>query len=135
VQVALEEYQEALERLRKGIPNVVPRGTKINNDSVSVEAGRKKGSIKKSRPQFAKLIADIETAAEAQTRTPQQELLAKLAKHKEEAKRYRELYEAALAREQSLVAEVFTLKLKLAELTGQNVIPIHQARSVGEMAS
>ncbi|OWJ56051.1 hypothetical protein [Paraburkholderia caledonica] len=133
--MALEEYQEALERLIKGIPKVVPKSTKINNDSVSLEAGRKKGCIKKSRPQFAKLIADIEAAAKEQKRTPQHELDEKLAKHKGDAKSYRELYESALAREQSLVAEVFTLKLKLAELTGQMVIPIHQARSVGKMAS
>jgi hypothetical protein len=48
----LSEYFEALERLTKGRPVNVPKGSKITNDSVSLEAGRKKGTIKKSRPIF-----------------------------------------------------------------------------------
>ncbi|MEX3859442.1 hypothetical protein AB3X94_36225 [Paraburkholderia sp. BR10923] len=127
--MARDRYEEALERLRRGVPKVVPKGTKISNDSVSMEAGCKKGSIKRSRPQFAALIADIKAAAEEQKRTPQQEIQGKLARHKEETEKYRELYEAALAREQSLVAEIFTLKRKLAELTGADVIPLRQTRT------
>ena len=38
----LKDYFEALERLKKGKPTNVPKGTRITNDSVSLEAGRKK---------------------------------------------------------------------------------------------
>ncbi len=43
----LQDYFDALERLKTGKPVNVPKGTKITNDSVSLEAGRKKGTIKK----------------------------------------------------------------------------------------
>ena len=41
----IEEYFKALERLKKNKPLNVPIGTKITNDAVSLEAGRKKGTI------------------------------------------------------------------------------------------
>ena len=39
----LQDYFDALDRLKNGKPINVPKGTKITNDSVSLEAGRKKG--------------------------------------------------------------------------------------------
>lgn len=51
-----DKYLEALERLKA-------RGEPINNDAVAKEAGSGKGSIKKSRPGHAALIAAIERAA------------------------------------------------------------------------
>jgi hypothetical protein len=64
---SLDEYFAALARLQEGTTQIVKKGTKITNDSVSLEAGRGKGSIKKSRPQFAALIAAIEIAATEQS--------------------------------------------------------------------
>ena len=54
---ALNDYYAALERLKANKPEVLPKGSAINNDTVALEAGRKRGSIKKSRhatavPQF-----------------------------------------------------------------------------------
>lgn len=62
----LDDYFAALERLKKGTSKKVPKGTRITNDAVALEAGRGKGSIKKSRLVFADLIAAIEEAARAQ---------------------------------------------------------------------
>ncbi len=59
---ALEEYFSALNRLLKNEPLIVPRGSKINKDTVALEAGRKRGSIKASRKSFEQLIAAIESA-------------------------------------------------------------------------
>lgn len=59
----MKEYFEALTRLREGTSTIVPKGTKITKDAVSLEAGRGKGSIKKSRIQFAELIKCIDEAA------------------------------------------------------------------------
>ena len=42
---ALNEYYATLERLKVN----KPKGSAINNDMVALEAGRKRGSIKKSR--------------------------------------------------------------------------------------
>lgn len=55
----VDKYFEALERLKS-------RKEPINNDAVAKEAGSGKGSIKKSRPGYAALIAAIEQAAQEQ---------------------------------------------------------------------
>jgi hypothetical protein len=64
----LKDYFEALERLKREKPVNVPKGTKITNDSVSLEAGRKKGTIKRSRPIFSELIEAIDAAAKAEAK-------------------------------------------------------------------
>lgn len=61
----ITEYRAALQRLIAGNPTIVPKESKINNDSVALEAGRKRGSIKKSRGEFLTLIREIREAAEA----------------------------------------------------------------------
>ena len=60
----LQEYFEALERLKSNNPINVLKNSKINNDSVALEAGRKRGSIKKSREIFAELIEAINNASQ-----------------------------------------------------------------------
>ena len=120
---AIVEYFEALERLKVGKPNRVPKNTRITNDSVSLEAGRGKGSIKKSRPAFAALIEAIDAAAtiQAQLEPDGDDRVEKL---RTSALRYREELESALAREVSLLLEVYNLKKELAALTGGNVLPL-----------
>lgn len=102
----LKDYFEALERLKNGKPVNVPKGTKITNDSVSLEAGRKKGTIKKSRPVFIDLINAINAAAATDIKQTD-ELRMRLDQAKAEASKYRTLWEEALAREVSLVKEIW----------------------------
>lgn len=102
----LKDYFDALERLKRGKAVNVPKGTKITNDSVSLEAGRKKGTIKRSRPVFSDLIEAIDNAAKAESR-PRDEMRERLDQAKAEAARYRVLWEEALAREVSLVKELW----------------------------
>ncbi len=117
------EYFDALERLKAGQPTRVQPGTPINNDSVSLEAGRKVGSIKRGRDVFADLIVaiDLAKAEQSKGKTKAQD---KLDAAKQEADRYREAWEAGLARELCLIREVRKLKEQLAALTGGNVLPI-----------
>jgi|SRR5476649_2769354 len=117
----LDEYFDALARLKSNCPVHVPKGTKITNDAVSLEAGRSKGSIKKSRPLFADLIAAIDTAAAVQAE-PGVVDQAKIAKSKAKVAHYRGLYEEAIAREVSLLKENFELKRELQRLGGKKVV-------------
>lgn len=117
---ALSDYFAALERLRR-------RKAKINNDTVAIEAGRKKGSIKKSRPQYATLIAAIDAANEEVRRT-QNDAGDRLDRARETSKTLQSQLDAALARELSLLKEVFELRKELAQLTGGNVVPIRELR-------
>lgn len=121
----LTEYFEALERLKANKPVRVGKGIRITNDSVALEAGRGKGSIKKSRTVFADLIQAIDEAAAAQTQWATTDKV-KLDKAKETTAKYREQLDAALAREVSLLYEVYTLKKQIAALTGSSVIPIRK---------
>jgi len=60
---AMDEYRAALQRLIDDTPQILARGGKINNDTVALEAGRTRGSIKKSRSEFSRLIDEIKAAA------------------------------------------------------------------------
>lgn len=119
----LVDYFASLDRLQKGRPDIMPKGTKITNDAVALEAGRKKGSIKKSRPVFADLIRAIDEAAAEQAH-PKNEQKERLNKAKSSTDHYRRALEAALGREISLLYELFETKKKLAKLTGGKVVPI-----------
>ncbi|WP_043589208.1 hypothetical protein [Chromobacterium haemolyticum] len=123
----LADYFEALDRLKAGRPLNVSSGTKITNDAVSLEAGRGKGSIKKSRPIFADLIQAIDDAAMEQSKGSNQQK-EKLDKAKHSADQYRIELEAALAREISLLYELYEVKKQLAQLTGTNTLPLRPAK-------
>jgi hypothetical protein len=116
-------YYAALGRLKTGKPLVVSKGTRITNDAVSLEAGRRRGAIKKSRPAFADLIRAIDEAA-AEQAAPGKKVMGDLIRSKEDAAGYRSDWEAALARELSLLKEVYELRQHLAQLTGEKVVPI-----------
>lgn len=125
----LSDYFEALERLKKGRPINVPKGTTITNDSVSLEAGRKKGTIKKSRPIFHGLIDAIDAAKSRDK--PGNEMQERLTEAKAEAARYRVLWEEALAREVSLLKQLMDEQeawaKERAELNGGKVIPFRKS--------
>ena len=128
---AMAEYFVALDRLKKGTSMVVPKGTRITNDSVALEAGRGKGSIKKSRPVFTALIAAIEAAASEQAQ-PINDAKSKLKAAKEDTARYKAMWLQTLSREQSLVKQLWDERMewtkKEAELTGEKVTSIHAKR-------
>jgi hypothetical protein len=128
---ALSEYFRALERLKDGRATKVPKGARINNDNVAQEAGRGKGSIKKSRAVFKDLIEAIDIAAAEQS-SPERHITRRLEKTRGEAQSYREKWEQALCRELSLLQEVYVLKKELALLRGGNVLPLRAAKHLGD---
>jgi hypothetical protein len=127
----LSDYFDALERLVKNRTMILPKGSKITNDNVSMEAGRKKGTIKKSRPIFKELIVAIDAAAIAQTQ-PLDLTKATLDAAKAESAKYRALWEEALSREVSLVKQLWDEQRQWvrekAALTGEKVASIHSKR-------
>lgn len=100
-QTILEEYYEALERLKNARPKKVAKGSRINNDTVAQEAGRRKGSIKKSRPVFAELIEAIKAASSEQTE-PARDHKSQVDRLVGIARKHQEAYEVSLMRELSL---------------------------------
>ena len=111
---ALNEYYAALERLKANTPTVLPKGSAINNDTVALEAGRKRGSIKKSR--HAALVEAIELAAqEIGQQEPSLAQQIEQAKSKTKAvksdyEQLKEDYEKLLEKCNSLLLENFELR-------------------------
>ncbi|HDR8918317.1 MAG: hypothetical protein ACN6QT_04330 [Burkholderia contaminans] len=125
---ALNEYRQALQRLEEGRPQIVPKGTRITNDAVALEAGRGKGSIKKSREMFAELIAEISAAAARHAKLGANDAGSAIKAAKDRAEQYRRLWEDALAREASLLMELLEVRREMARLTGEKVLPIRRRR-------
>ena len=114
----IDDYFKALQRLRA-------RNAKISNDAVAVEAGRKKGSIKKSRPQFAALILAIDNAALA-IASSEESLDARLKRSRAECKALRTKLDESLAREVNLLRQVFELQQQITVVTSGSVTPINR---------
>ncbi len=97
----VEKYFDALARLKA-------RGAPINNDAVAQEAGSGKGSIKKSRPGYAELIAAISQAAQEQ----QQAKAASdpLPQLRQQMSALQHRLDSALERELNLLNEVYQLR-------------------------
>ena len=112
----LNEYYAALERLKANKPTILPKGSAINNDTVALEAGRKRGSIKKSR--HAALIDAIEQAAQQvgqNVLSPAQRIEQAKTKTKAVKSAYEQLdedYEKLLEKCNSLLLENFELRQK-----------------------
>jgi hypothetical protein len=123
----LQEYFDALQRIKENRARRVPKGVAINNDNVSIEAGRGRGSIKKSRPAFSGLIRNIAQAEEERrlaafpTGTP-------TPTGSEDVDTLRSQLDASLGRELSLLLELYDTKKQLAQLTGGNVLPLRQPK-------
>lgn len=108
----MNEYWEALQRLKGNEPIRLPKGSLINKDTVALESGNKRGSIKKSRHSFSELITAIEQAAN-EIPNHRLDLKNKLANERSQKKNYRELYHQALNRELMLLEKVSQLERQL----------------------
>ncbi len=109
---AIDEYFSALDRLKKNTPVRLPKGTAISKDTVAMEAGRKRSSIKRSRSVFEPLIAEIELAVATQN-SSQHKARDSIDKVKAEKKHYQLLYHQALNRELMLVKRLADLESRL----------------------
>ena len=112
VMSAIKQYYEAFERLKNNKPINVPIGSKISNDTVALEAGKKRGTIKKSREVFVVLIEEIETY-NMKKNEPIAQREAEINKYKTKAKEYKKLYEEALNRELMLLERLNELEKRL----------------------
>ncbi|WP_338920124.1 hypothetical protein V0M98_23580 [Pseudomonas silesiensis] len=120
----ISEYEAALQRLIDNASKRVPLGTKITNDSVALEAGRGKGSIKKKRDSFDELILKIKAAAAKQKKENN------VKPNKASEKLFKNLYHESLARELMLISQLDELEKNLA--TVSNVTNIAQRKSYKE---
>ncbi|MBX6276980.1 hypothetical protein [Pseudomonas aeruginosa] len=127
---AISEYREALQRLIINKPINIPTNSAINKDTVALEAGRKRGSIKRSRAEHAQLISEIEAAAsiahiaESNNPTKQYEKQKHLkSKAIQDLDKLKKSYELALTKIVSLEHENHALKKELNTLRESAIVP------------
>lgn len=109
--VQVDQYFAALERLKA-------RGEPISNDAVALEAGKGRGSIKKSRPAHAELVAAIDKAMKEQQETKVvADPVPGLKRDIEELKRR---LDQSLDREVALLHELYHLRAKVNQLSEEN---------------
>lgn len=113
---AIKEYFDALERLKSNKPINISIGSPINKDTVALESGRARGSIKKSRPMFADLIKAIDEI-NSKTKEPKQKLVEK----KQEVIMFKNLYEEALNRELMYLERINELEKLLEKYKSSNL--------------
>ena len=116
---SLKDYYDALDRLKVNKPVRMPKNSKINNDTVAIEAGRGRGSIKSGRPKFTVLIDMINLAIEEQPLSKESQLDERILKLKGEKKSLRKKYEETLNRELMLILRLQNLE---AMIRSDNVV-------------
>ena len=112
--VQVDQYFAALERLKA-------RGEPISNDAVALEAGKGRGSIKRSRPAHAELILAIEKAMKEQKEQKETKVavdpVPSLKKDIEELKMRLEQSRAA---EAALLKKLYVLRATVNQLSEEN---------------
>ncbi|CQH38016.1 hypothetical protein [Yersinia frederiksenii] len=117
---AKENYYAALQRLRRNQPLVLPKNSLINKDTVALEAGRRRGSIRQSRG-MDDLIAAIEVASGGKTRSTvsmtkkQADITAKKKSWEDEKKMFLAEIDTLRSRNMSLLYQVYSLKQQLCD--------------------
>jgi hypothetical protein len=107
----IQDYWDALERIKSNTAINLPEGSKANYDNVALEAERKKGSIK-NRESFSELRKAInETAQELANKKP--DLKTRLSNERSKKEYYRELYHKAANNELMLIERLAQLENKL----------------------
>lgn len=123
---ALINLNEALNRLISNTPIRVPKGSKINNDTVALEAGLKRGAVKRSRPELAELLDDIKEAEAKRLGKEYSKNNSKIVMQKETLKLKQQLkelqdkYDTQLSQINSLIFENHRLKREIQLLTQEN---------------
>ncbi|GCB06540.1 hypothetical protein [Ralstonia sp. SET104] len=109
--IQVDKYFAALERLKA-------RGEPISNDAVALEAGSGRGSIKKSRPSYADLIAAINAAAkqQAETKIASDPVPGMRADIEDLTRRL----DQSLDREVALLHELYDLRAEVKQLAEEN---------------
>lgn len=121
-----DDYYNALERLKTNKPEILLKGSyKINKDTVALEAGRKRGSIKPSREQFTDLINKIDEVGSAYNNKALDKLKkteALAARYKHERDDFQSEYFAALNREIMLVRRLVDLEKQINQLEAERKV-------------
>jgi len=104
-----KEKWEALARLIKNDPKRIPKGSKINLDTVALQAGFQRGSIKRARQGNRELVHAIDNASQKQ-KSSHRKLQLRLDKHAANEAKYKNLYHNSLNIQLMLINRIHNLE-------------------------
>jgi DNA-binding GntR family transcriptional regulator len=111
-------FREAFDRLKRGRPNLLPKGTPVTQNNVAREAGLDPSALKKTR--FPVLVAEIQdwiSQNEAQqTSTPSKSIYAQRNRNRS----LREQIEALKAQRDNALALLVDADARIVALTMEN---------------
>lgn len=114
---AEQRFREAFDRLRLGVPQVVPKGTPVSQNNVAKEAGCDPSALRKAR--FPLLVMAIQEWVEAHKDEQVDSKRQKLLKQRRKTRDTRETI-ADLKRQRDIAVGLLTdANLWIAELTEQ----------------
>lgn len=112
---AEQRFRDAFEKLKLGVPQVLPRGTPVSQNNVAKEAGCDPSALRKSR--FPLLVLDIQEWVEAhkgeQPPTERQRLLKQRGKNRD----LRETMADLKKQRDAAVGKLADADLRIVELT------------------
>jgi len=124
------DYLQALNRL-------VAKGVRPTLDAVALEAGRKKGSIRRGLTRHTELIVAIEKAAEEFGKKIEQSKESKLAKRIEKLKSernvYKERYDNLLAKHLGAIYQLEEQRLEILELRMKLGAQVAEQKAAGTL--
>lgn len=112
------EYFSALERLRRNKPERVEKGSVINKDTVALEAGRKRGSIR-NRAGFETLIEAIARASSESRILPAKKRIPENPFQKERIQALKRELDIARSRYMSLLHQNAAMAKSIRKLGGE----------------
>lgn len=129
---AIIEFLEALNRL-------VERGVKPTFDAVAIEAGRKKGSIRRGLDRHKELVTAIAKAAEQFEKEAEQskefKQTARIEKLKKERDQYLAQYSSLLSEHIGLIYQLEDLRIENLELREKLGEQIAKKKAAGTLVS
>jgi uncharacterized membrane protein len=112
---AEQRFRDAFERLKLGVPEVLPRGTPVSQNNVAKEAGCDPSALRKSR--FPLLVLDIQEWVEAHKgETPPSER-QRLLKQRGKNRDLRETMADLKKQRDAAVGKLADADLRIVELT------------------
>jgi len=124
--MSTQHYDDALDRLIGNKPIILLKGKfSINNDSVAIEAGRRRGSIKASRyPDLIRKINHAEKLRRNKQKHSTNKSLSSITKLKLKYELLDRKYQVALNREVMYQLQIEELKKELTKFHSQ-VVNLH----------
>lgn len=112
---AEQRFRGAFERLKLGIPRVLPKGTRVSQNNVAKEAGCRPGALKKCR--FPLLVAEIQELVGTQIVSGQESMRSKLAHARNKSRSCRQTIADFKLQRDTLAGLLSDANLRIVQLT------------------